>query len=693
MVRFVDDPGGAAFDEDGLPVDLQDAAHAGLPLLAVTDLGWYGGPRLRQAWLRLGRQLRRAGERIHALVPVPMARWTPPLARVWSPMPWERPAPGEPASTEHEARASRLLDLAAPARRLEPGLLRALRLLLPREAADVGTEADAWMHDDIVSMCAGATALRSDRVPARLERLGADPGLRARVEALLHEWHWCRGRRPELWHMEVLALAGGGPVRAGAVARAQDFLANLGRRAMRLSHGSGHDRQIEAMQRWLDHLKRHAPATVWSRDSTAGRGLQIAWWATHAGDEPPHDADPMLAAAVRGERPGSLRRYTWRQSGEALEALPRPTRPGSLVASLWASSPGVYPVGPGVDPGPVAVTSAARIVALPTSPLELRADRSTLIIQPLALPAWASAIGRDPAGLWAEMTIDRVEYRLRWIPPGRFLMGSPATEQGRWDNEGPQHEVVVSRGYWLGETPVTQALWQAVMDENPSHFKDPERPVETVSWNDVQGFLELLNAEPESMDEDEVVREADDSERFRLPSEAEWEYACRAGTTTATYAGEGEAVLGAIAWWSGNSGGQTHPVRQRQPNAWGLHDMLGNVLEWCSDCMRPYSSEVAADPVGPVQVDYRVIRGGCWDYDARRLRAPSRYAFPPDSCNKGLGFRLARGQGTRQEGQPPTGRKRRDEYTEKPRGMTALEARFSNFFYLNEEQREGTDER
>jgi len=264
-------------------------------------------------------------------------------------------------------------------------------------------------------------------------------------------------------------------------------------------------------------------------------------------------------------------------------------------------------------------------------------------------------------------------------------MGSPDSEQGRFDDESPQREVVISRGFWLGETPVTQALWQAVMDVNPSHFKDPMRPVEQVSWEDSQKFigrLGTLSKALEAEDDERFHRSLEeDDEHFRLPSEAEWEYACRAGTTTATYAGEIEIegennapVLDKIAWYRGNSGvdydlevfvnssswpnkqhehtrAGTRRVKQKQPNQWGLHDMLGNVWEWCADAAdRAADGTVSSDSKGV----HRVYRGGSWIHDARLVRAAYRYANHPGYRLHALGFRLARGQGP--EGQLPGGR-------------------------------------
>ena len=242
-----------------------------------------------------------------------------------------------------------------------------------------------------------------------------------------------------------------------------------------------------------------------------------------------------------------------------------------------------------------------------------------------------------------------VKYRLRWIPPGRFLMGSPETEVGRWDDEGPVHEVELSAGYWLGETPVTQALWEAVMGGNPSYFRGATRPVEQVSFEDCQEFLGRLNQRVPGLD-------------ARLPTEAEWEWACRAGTQTATWLGDlrpGEeyaraAVLERIAWYDETSGGETHPVGQKEPNPFGLHDMLGNVWEWCADWYDPYQAGLQVDPAGPPAGSKRVVRGGSWYDVARGVRAAYRDWYGPGNRGGALGFRLAGGQGSA-PGEPRSG--------------------------------------
>ena len=231
--------------------------------------------------------------------------------------------------------------------------------------------------------------------------------------------------------------------------------------------------------------------------------------------------------------------------------------------------------------------------------------RVTVKLHPLAQgspPPWAASWGQDRFGPYAVLEVGEARQRFRWIPPGEYLRGSPEHEVGRSDHEGPQHEVVLTRGFWLADTPVTQALWQAVMSRNPSRFVDSTRPVEQVSWEETQAFCSTLQEQFPSL-------------QPRLPTEAEWEYACRAGTTGATWAGEldlvgiyNAPVLDAIAWYGGNSGwwewdlegegidsarwpekhhahteAGTRRVATKQPNPWGLYDMLGNVLEWCED--------------------------------------------------------------------------------------------------------------
>jgi formylglycine-generating enzyme required for sulfatase activity len=216
-----------------------------------------------------------------------------------------------------------------------------------------------------------------------------------------------------------------------------------------------------------------------------------------------------------------------------------------------------------------------------------------------------------------------------WIPPGTFVMGSPTSEPDR-DTDEVQHSVTLTQGFWLSDHEVTQAEYRAVMGNNPSGFKGDTLPVERVSWDDAVLYCQKLT-ERERAAGRITVQQA-----YRLPTEAEWEYAARAGTTGARY---GE--LNAIAWLGGNSGGQTRPVKQKQPNAWGLYDMIGNVREWSGDWYGSYPTGLVTDPPGPGSGSVRVYRGGCWYDVARYARSANRDGRDPGARDNNLGFRPA----------------------------------------------------
>jgi formylglycine-generating enzyme required for sulfatase activity len=193
-------------------------------------------------------------------------------------------------------------------------------------------------------------------------------------------------------------------------------------------------------------------------------------------------------------------------------------------------------------------------------------------------------------------------------------------------DERPVHEVTLSKGFYLQATEVTQAQWEAVMGRNPSEFEGPDRPVETVSWVDAQQFLRRLN-------------EKEKDSRYRLSTEAEWEYACRAGGQEPDLADN----LDEVAWWPGNSNGETHAVGQKKPNAWGLFDMRGNAWEWVQDWYGAYSPGRQIDPKGPDPGEDRVLRGGSWlNADTDYFRCAFRYYSRPALRGINRGFRCAR---------------------------------------------------
>jgi formylglycine-generating enzyme required for sulfatase activity len=222
---------------------------------------------------------------------------------------------------------------------------------------------------------------------------------------------------------------------------------------------------------------------------------------------------------------------------------------------------------------------------------------------------------------------NKVNIKLVLIPAGKFMMGCPETEAGRGDSEGPQHEVTISKPFYMGVYEVTQEQYEAVIGSNPSQFKGVSNPVDSVSWDDSIAFCKKLSAMT--------------GKTARLPTEAQWEYACRAGTTTTHSCGDDASKLSDYAWLEKNSEKKTHPVGKKKPNAFGLYDMHGNVWEWCLDPPVQYTNVKTVDPQGAASGENRVIRGGCVHFGPQDARSAHRCVRGPDGRANNFGFRLA----------------------------------------------------
>jgi formylglycine-generating enzyme required for sulfatase activity len=254
----------------------------------------------------------------------------------------------------------------------------------------------------------------------------------------------------------------------------------------------------------------------------------------------------------------------------------------------------------------------------------------------ILLYKWHNNSGEDEFGFWIEFTYKQAVQRMRWIKPGRFLMGSPENEPERGSDE-IQHEVIVTEGFWLADTACTQELWQVVMGTNPSRFKGANRPVENMGWENCGDFLEKINR---------LVPDIS----LRLPTEAQWEYACRSGTTTPFSFGNSinpglVNYNGEYPYSDGKKGlyrKQTVKVKSLPPNRWGLYEMHGNVWEWCADWYDDYPDSCVSDPVGPAEGSYHVLRGGSWIGDGGNCRSADRSLYDSGHRYGRTGFRFSR---------------------------------------------------
>ncbi len=610
----------------------------GSVVLVLGDLGTLDtrGSALERRWLAWGRFARDNGSHLVALTPCGEAEVAEPLRRVFSVHPWQKAIGGETTSQQQQRRLAELLRAVAPAVRLEPGLLRAIRGLRPQWSS-AALESLVWQDDALRSQHPSAATLDEDAAKELLpqfERL--DSRLRKEVLALIRVWH---GQLEQsVWLDELRRLSGDSRALVPAD-DGRDALAQARYFKQRAEHPSHIDPgALSFLSRSVDRQSNAG----WY-DETIGPIYRALSKLTH----PEIDAARRPNADPIEEPDGDTVQSVWlRQVGEFLGCRQRPadTDPeqGSPCATLSASN------------GLIAFEWGEK------------KDHDGGFWRQGITPPWATDWGHDEFGAWAEIQFraservdpareEQIKQRLRWVPPGTFLMGSPADEVDRDEDEGPLHEVTFSRGFWLFDTTATQDLWQAVMDDNPSRFPGHRRPVENVSWDDCQNFMQRLAS---------LVEQA----KFQLPTEAQWEYACRAGTTTPFSFGEN--IKAEQVNYDGNypySQGKTGVYREETvevgtlpPNRWGLYEMHGNVDEWCHDGLRDYTSQPMTDPFGPTEGVNRAVRGGSWLSDARIVRSAVRDAFVPVDRSLDLGFRCALVQEAGQPAEPEAWSKGRE---------------------------------
>ena len=641
-------------------------------VLALSDLGFYGTQIHREAWARHARRLRAAGASLLALVPCPAWRWSGPGARLWNAIDWSRPEgpgrrrPPSPLQGAPDSQpAEALLRLLAPAVRVEPGLLRAVRRLLG-PMADLGTEAEVWNHPAVDGASSRSLEIQAQQRMELLAESGAGSeawkALVAEAARTVLGWH--EGYADMVWAAETAHFQGCGlSSEVLGEDRVQEAHAVLRRASGALSQAEGMvDKATYARAAfWRREMARLPSGT---KDAPEFREVyeQVALWQRQFDPEAPLPAgvspemlDPQPEEPLR-------RLAVWQHGPQFLVGFREVESQGSLLVEMACRRPRVVLADGRGEPVTVEIGEGVVELEAPAfrGEIELTTDEETVVCAPWRLPVWASTVGRDEYGLWAAFEVEGVEQRMRWIPPVRFWMGSPEEEKGRFDDEGPQHLVELTRGYWIAQTPCSQELWAAVMGTNPSRFLSKNRPVEQVSWEDCQRFIDRLSFGVRDM---ELI----------LPTEAEWEAACRAGTEMATWRGDLEIlgdrnapILDEMAWYGGNSGLEfdleegsnsvywsekqyehskagTRLLEQKESNSWGLSDVLGNVFEWCWDWEASYPSSEVVDPEGPENGSSRVIRGGSWLSLAGIVRAAYRLGYLPGTRDDCVGFRLSRG--------------------------------------------------
>ena len=671
-----------------------------VPVLAISTLGQYQGePKALAAWATVAKRLTHRGHPIAALSPCPRRFWRGQVSAVWPITVWDgRPRPSRRSALQHFVPAQEpisqatetLLELLSPAARVERPLLRNARLRLGHPN-DVGCEWEAWFHplgwhsSDSFGLFNPAKPGSPEEQATRLQRR-REHSLVREMDRLIQNQHQHHAPLIELEATLRSAFSRGNDA-CEAILMLQRVIERL--RQMDPEAGNPDDQRSNIAPWFVEMVDRIPPQqredSALSELIAEGLGLAHRFLQTEQIDWAQGVQVEIALRALQSEiePPDHARKYRLGMKTPSFSA------PGGK--ELLLSSVSNEPQRREFPTGVIAASRAYLHVSAdsskkgashsfllsgaehplggssrePIGEFRLESDLEKLICERFTRPAWARRLWYDRHGLAVEFRVKDVPFVLRWVPPGRFLMGSPEDEPGRRGDEGPRHERVIEKGFWLGETVVTQAQWLAVTGKNPSQFKGPGNlPVEQVAWEECRDYCEKLNA---------LVP----GPGFRLPWEQEWEHACRAGTDTALWTG-GITIredydapeLEDIAWYVGNSWKEprvenlydmkshdwrhpegaeagTHAVKGKESNLWGLYDMLGNVWEWCEDAWdaEAYAKFERGEPLPKGDEDaLRVVRGGSWFYHAGFCRAAFRFGSGPDFRRYDLGFRLAAGQ-------------------------------------------------
>jgi formylglycine-generating enzyme required for sulfatase activity len=633
--------------------------ETGSAVLVLGDLGTCdAAPQTMEPWVRLGRRLRRHGVLPVALTPSPPRTWPGELLDHWRIFSWDRGTRlprlrsslqrslhGRPECrmpVNPEDMTDQAATLLSAAILVEPALLRAIRLLLP--GADVGVESAVWQLDYAISSPLGLVFEKDTLI--RLQGRFSDHPLREL--AVDRIGRYTDSLPPSVQCEQWLTYADFCPADQDRpeVRWARAYAGRLARTCYEDRHAMDPGRR-----QWFTRVLLRSNPQFWKNRSMAVGLVASNLDARKAGKfELPREIVPEDVKWMLGDKEETLIWTIRLRDGELMLDPKRggqqnarggwppvDVRVGEFKASRRWAHIVTAEIGVGALVAELYPDKSNAVPMPPKGGMIISTDQEEVLVGMLERPEWASEMGCDQYGLYLAFMVAGVMQRMRWIPPGTFAMGSPEDERDRFENER-QHQVTLTPGFWLADTACTQALWQAVTGEVPSHFKGHERPVENVSWEGCWEFIDKINDESAGLE-------------LRLPSEAEWEYACRAGKATPFSFGQNITpdevnYDGNRPYADGKKGqdrSETIEVESLPCNPWGLYEMHGNVWEWCSDWYVDYPDGDATDPVGPEAGENRVLRGGSWASHGRNVRSAYRYYVHPGYRNDTFGFRLARG--------------------------------------------------
>lgn len=590
------------------------ALQAEKTVLVLGDLAQLSRNRKQEQkyWIDLGRQIKASGKRPIVLFPGHPDRCSKEIQAIWTIVPWETPGNSENFPKQFQ----RLIGATAIATRLEPGLLRSMRKIFDDKGIDCSCEADVWGSKYLSSQAAAGATLKKEHRNALQEHFEKTEPADIQYKAIAIIEQWRRHLPEDIWYFELL---NSNPI-------IKEHLSEETKRARAYFHACYHelkpqvDSGLSCHDRtWLSYVNETASDHFWEDQQCGAEMTELTFRAlrNNANYTPPSSFTPSMLV----DKNQKTKRIYLSQSGHHIVFSTSPlSTPSSPLCYIQSKN------------NVIKVKSAPSIDDFWTN----------------SPPEFVNNWGIDEYGPWATIDIQNIEIKLRWIPPGSFFQGSPDHEVGRRRSEGPQSYIDVEKGFWLAETPTTQKLWTAVKGNNPSDFKCPDRPVEMVSWYSAKDFM---------------VRISNNHIKANFPSETQWEYACRAGTQTQTYLEDIDFLdpirspsLDAIAWYKGNSyqdfdlqagvnttswpekqvQAGTRKVGQKQPNGFGLYDMLGNVWEMCAD---NFTINYNVEKKQKQKRIERVLRGGSWISFARFTRSACRSKITPNRETYTVGFR------------------------------------------------------